>query len=163
MRGRARIVALLVPLTAGCASSPPDYEYRADSEREIDDLETELWIERTMLEPNDTTRLVLTLSNTGPAFMQLSFPNRRQLGLAIFEADGGLYFTDVESIKLPPTVPIGALQSWTREVEWDGAVEMNGQRQSLPPGRYEVQLALRREGDVFVNRTNRVAIEILGP
>jgi len=159
---RARIVGFLIPFVCACASSPAHYEFAEDPERNFDDLETELWIERTTLEPNDTTRLILTLSNTGPDFMQFQFPPRRQLGLAIYEADGGLYFTDVDTIELPRLVPIGALQTWTREIEWDGAVEIAGVRRPLPAGRYEVQIGLRREGDVFVNRSNRVGIEIVG-
>jgi hypothetical protein len=155
---------LLLPIALlGCAGSPPSYRYVEAVESEIDDLATELRLERTTLEPNDTTRLVVGLTNVGPGFMQFRFPPRRQIGLAIYEADGELYFTDVDTIKLPRVVPIGPLQTWTREIDWDGAVEMSGERRPLPPGRYEIQVALRREGDVFVNRSNRVAVEILGP
>ena len=39
---------------------------------------------------------------------------------------------------------------------------MLGERDPLPPGRYELQIGLRRSGDVFVNQSNRVAIEIFG-
>jgi hypothetical protein len=94
--------------------------------------------------------------------MQLQFPQRRQIGLAVFEADGSLYFTDVDTIKVPRIVPLGVLQSWTHEIEWDGAVDMVGERRPLPPGRYEVQVGLRQSGDIFVNQSNRVTIEIFG-
>jgi hypothetical protein len=157
-----RLVALPIALAiAGCAASAPDYRFADDFERDYDDLETRLALEPTVLRPGDVARLVLTLSNTGAGFMQLRFPERRQIGLAIFEEGGSLFFTDVDTIKVPRVVGLAALQSWTYGIEWDGAVERAGERRPLPAGRFEVQIGLRRSGDVFVNQSNRVAIEIL--
>jgi hypothetical protein len=158
-----RLAALPIALAiAGCAASVPDYQFAEDFERDYDDLESRLTLEPTVLRPGDVARLVLTLSNTGAGFMQLQFPESRQIGLAIFEAGGSLFFTDVDTIKVPRVVGLAALQSWSYEIVWDGMVERAGERQPLPPARYEVQVGLRRSGDVFVNQSNRVAIEIFG-
>jgi hypothetical protein len=158
-----RLAALPVVLAiGGCAATVPDYEFADDFEQRYDDVETRLALAPTGLRPGDVSKLVLTLSNVGASYMQLQFPERRQIGLAIFEESGGLWFTDVDTIKVPRFVGLAALQSWSYEIEWDGAVEMAGEREPLPPGRYEVQVGLRRSGDVFVNRSNRVAIEIFG-
>ena len=158
-----RLAALPVVLAiGGCAASVPDYKFADDFEQRYDDVETRLALDPTALRPGDVSKLVLTLSNVGAGFMQLQFPERRQIGLAIYEEGGSLWFTDVDTIKVPRVVGLAALQSWSYAIEWDGAVEMAGEREPLPPGRYEVQIGLRRTGDVFVNRSNRVAIEIVG-
>ena len=163
MKKTSLIPALLGLATVACASSPPQYSFASDFEQDWDDLETLLSLRPDALRPGDVGLLVLTISNVGAGFMQLQFPERRQIGLAVFEADGSLRYTDVDTIKVPRRVPLSGLQSWTYEVEWDGAVEVVGEREPLPPGRYELQVGLRRSGDVFVNRSNRVPVEILGP
>lgn len=162
MRRTEWILALAGLATAACASSPPQYSFAGDFEQDWDDLETMLSLRPDALRPGDVALLALTISNVGAGSLQLQFPDRRQIGLAVFEADGSLRFTDVDTIKVPRRVPLGGLQSWTYEVEWDGAVEVLGEREPLPPGRYELQVGLRRSGDVFVNRSNRVPVEILG-
>jgi hypothetical protein len=154
-------LVVLLSLVLGCAGPAPRYRFLEDPAQEIHDLETTLSIDPVELAPGDTAHLVLTLSNTGTSRFQLSFPSRRQVGLAVYEENGELYFTDVETLRLPRMVPLRTLQSWSREIEWDGAVGIDGRRDPLPPGKYEVQVGLRREGDAFTNRTNRVAIEIL--
>ena len=97
-----RLAALPVVLAiGGCAASVPDYKFADDFEQRYDDVETRLALDPTALRPGDVSKLVLTLSNVGAGFMQLQFPERRQIGLAIYEEGGSLWFTDVDTIKVP--------------------------------------------------------------
>ena len=155
-------VALTALAVTSCTARVTDYQFVDDPTRNFDDLESSLEISPTTLGPGESALLVLTLSNAGSDFMQLQFPERRQVGFAVYDSTGELYFTDVDTIKVPRIVALGALESWAYEIEWDGAVEMGGQRRRLPTGTYEVQVGLRRTGDAFVNRTERVKVEIVG-
>jgi len=162
--GLRRLPPVLLPLVAlGCASAPPNYTFAEDFEQNWDDVETSLSIQPAKLAPGDVALMTLTIANVGSGSMQLLFPERRQIGLAVFEEGGGLWYTDVDTIKVPRRVGLASLQRWTYEIEWDGAVEKLGEREPLPAGRWELQVGLRRSGDVFVNRSDRVPVEILGP
>lgn len=151
---------MVLAFLVSCSGSSQPPRILGDFTEDFPGLETTLSIEPQKLEAGSAARLELTLANTTAADMHLRFPDQRQLGLLVYDR-GDLVYVDERSVTIPVSLELGTLQSWSYTLDWDGRVEQNGREFDLDPGTYEIQIALRRTSDVFVNRSNRVTIEIL--
>jgi hypothetical protein len=161
--GRASWLSAALVL-ACCASSgglSGGPSFAPDPTLDNRDLETSLSVEPPTIREGETVELVLTIENTSDRTVQLRFPRKKQVGLAVYDEADLLYYTDTSTIAMPRVVTLGPLQSWSRDIEWDGTIDIGPREEHLPPGEYELQAGLHLSGDVYVNRTNRVSIEVL--
>jgi hypothetical protein len=147
--------------TASCASGPRGKYLAGDISDDIRGIETGLSVEPSTVLQAEGARIRLSITNVSEQDVQIRFPETRQVVLLVLDAMGNLEVTDDHTVAIPPYLFLGTLESWEHTMEWDGRIEIDGRRVDLSPGRYQLQVGLRRSGALYVNRTNPVSIEVV--
>lgn len=163
----ATALAVLVALAAGvlcasCAGSrDPNLRYEpGDPSGDISGLETSLTLDPVSFAPGDTSSITITFFNSTDRPIALRFPDTRQVALLIRDAGGDLAYTDDQTMAIPTYLNLGPFEKWSYAVKWTGRAELRDRSLELPPGRYQLQAALRRSGVLYVNRTDPVDFEV---
>lgn len=134
-----------------------------DISNDIAGLETELFVEPDTFAVGDSVRITLALTNLTDRTLRVTFLERRQIGLAVYDMAGDLLYVDDFTIGVPTYVPLATFETWKRTIQWDGRVRQNRNPVGLWPGSYQLQAGLKRWGDILLNKTNMVAIEVVAP
>lgn len=153
-----------IPVTAvivSCAAGPTGGYVAGDPSDDISGIETSLSVEPTSIVASEGAKIEVVIGNSTESDVQFRFPDNRQVVLLIRDLSGNLLYTDDHTLAVPQYLSLGTLEEWTHTIEWDGRVRIAGQRLELPIGRYEFQVALRRSGALYVNRTAPVEIEMI--
>jgi len=160
-----RATAILLPLacavtTASCAPTPGMGTVVDDPSEDIAGLETTLELDPVTISAGDSTSVRITMRNTTEREIRVSFPDDRQVALLIRDSSGEVAYTDDQTVAIPTYLSLGTFERWDTTMPWDGQARSGGRRLQLPPGRYQVQAGLRRQGVLYVNRSNRVDFEV---
>ncbi len=134
-----------------------------DISNDIAGLETELFVAPDTFAVGDSVQITLTLTNLTERTLRVRFLERRQVGLAVYDLAGDLLYVDDFTISVPTYLPLATLETWKRTIQWDGKVRQDRNPVGLWPGSYQLQAGLKRWGDILLNKTNRVPIEVVGP
>jgi hypothetical protein len=134
-----------------------------DISNDIAGLETELFVEPDTFAVGDSVQITLALTNLTDRTIRVSFLERRQIGLAVYDMAGDLLYVDDFTISVPSYLSLATLETWKRTIQWDGRVRQDRNPVGLWPGSYQLQAGLKRWGDILLNKTNMVFIEVVGP
>jgi hypothetical protein len=146
---------------ASCAPSPHGGYLAGDVSDDVAGIETFLSVQPSEIPENEGATIRISIANQTERDVQFRFPETRQIVLLVLDDGGELQYADDHTVAVPQYLALGTFESWERTIEWDGKVEVGGQRLALFPGRYRLQVGLRRQGSLYVNRSNTVPIEIL--
>jgi uncharacterized protein (DUF2141 family) len=157
-------ILTLVALLAFSACAPrTSTTVTDDITNDIAGLETELFVEPTTFAVGDSVRVTLTLTNLTDRTLRVSFLDRRQIGLAVHDMVGDLLYVDDFTISVPTYLPLATFETWERTIQWAGRVRQDRNPVGLWPGSYQLQAGLKRWGDILLNKTNMVPIEVVAP
>jgi hypothetical protein len=157
----AAAVALTTLLALSACAPRTSTAVAEDISNDIPGLETELSVEPTTFAVGDSIQVTLTLTNLTERKLQVRFIDRRQIGLAVYDEAGDLLYIDDFTIGVPTYLPLATLETWKRTITWDGRVRQDRNPVGLWPGTYQLQAGLRRWGDILLNKTNLVSIEVV--
>lgn len=141
---------------ASCATIARQSDVPGDISDDIDGIVTAVTLDPTTLSESNGASIEISITNATDREMDIRFPDRRQIGLLIRDAAGELVSLDARTIKVPTYLPLGMFETWRYTVDWDGLGELGGPRMALSPGRYQLQIGLRRAGALYVNRSDPV-------
>ena len=156
----AAALSLALPLATGCSSTSGGGPPPPDVSLDVDGVDVELTVEPARIPAGGPGTLHVEIFNTTDREVRIAFPDFKQVGLIVFENDTP-YPVDGHSVSVPKYLALGPLESWKHSIDWDGGRGGGERRSPLLPGSYELQVALRRSGDTYINHSNRVAVEIV--
>jgi hypothetical protein len=159
----AAVCALAAIFTLAACAPRTSTTVADDITNDIAGLETELHVEPDTFAVGDSVRITLTLTNLTERTLRVSFLNRRQIGLAVYDLAGDLLYVDDFTISVPTYLPLATFETWRRTIQWDGKVRQDRNPVGLWPGSYQLQAGLKRWGDILLNKTNMVPIEVVAP
>jgi hypothetical protein len=161
-------------VAAGCATPVRDTALRYDRTLDVPGVEIELSVSPDTISVGGETTLTLVFSNTSDGNVQMSFPERRMMGLLVSEIDqwsadiddpgdvpGELLPVDSHTIAVPRRLLLRPFETWTHEVSWNGTLDLDGRTMPLDPGSYALVVGTRRSGDDYVNRSRPVSFVVL--
>ena len=169
----ATSLGLLLLAIAGCATPAAEPSLRYDRSLDVPGVTIVLDASPREIASGDSTSLTLAFSNTSDRDVVMSFPERRQVGLLVYELDGpGVELDDpgdvpgtplpidVNTIAVPRRLHLRPFETWTYEVPWDGTLDLGHRHMPLDPGHYALVVGARRSGDDYVNRSRPIALEV---
>lgn len=152
-------------LAASSCATPPGGSvtgYLAgDPSEDIVGLSTTLRLTPASVVQGDSTSVRITLRNTTEREIRIGFPDDRQIALLIHDESGEVAYVDDRTVAVPTYLSLGTFERWDYEIPWDGQARLEGRRLPLRPGRYRVQAGVRRNGVLYVNRSDPVDFEVL--
>lgn len=158
------LLAAACGLAASCATMPDGSTtgYLAgDPSEDIGGLETTLQLTPASVVRGDSTSARITLRNTTEREIRIGFPDDRQIALLIRDASGEVAYVDDRTVAVPTYLSLGTFERWDYTIPWDAEARLAGRRLPLPPGKYRVQMGVRRNGVLYVNRSDPVDFEVL--
>jgi hypothetical protein len=155
------LACALVVALAGCAASTGSQRVVGDVSGDFPGVETDLTVEPAAFAVGDSIRVVLAISNINDRKVLIQFTDFRQIGLVVYDAVGDVTCVDDHTLTAPVHLSLGPFETWRREIVWDGRVLVRRQPVALDPGRYALEAGLRPYGDILLNRSNTVEIEIV--
>lgn len=159
---------------AGCATPALDTALRYDRTLDVPGVKIELSASPDTIAVGGETTLELVFSNSSDGDVQMSFPERRMVGLLVYELDewrtdiddpgdvpGELLPVDSHTIAVPKRLMLRPFETWTYDVTWNGTLDLDDRHMPLDPGQYALVVGARRSGDDYVNRSRPVSFVVV--